>query len=70
MIQMKLTWMKPFSKIFLVFFLTGIITFPSAMNGNNDTGLIPENEISTLDAKRIEAGKAASSSRKNSPFDG
>ena len=64
MIQMKLTWMKPFSKIFLVFFLTGIITFPSAMNGNNDTGLIPENEISTLDAKRIEAGKAASSSRK------
>ena len=49
---------------FLVFFLTGIITFPFAMNGNNDTVLIPENEISTLDTKRIEAGKAASSSKK------
>ena len=64
MIQWKLKLMKLFSNIFLIFILTGIITSPVPMNGNSKTGLIPENEINTLEAKRIEAGKATSSSRK------
>jgi hypothetical protein len=64
MIQLKLKLMKSFSNIFLIFILTGIITSPVPMNGNSKTALIPENDINKLEAKRIEAGKATSSSRK------
>ena len=56
--------MNPFRICLLLLTLAGVFTLASTANGQNDVAPIPEDEISALGAKRVEAGKAASASRK------
>ena len=56
--------MNPFRICLLLLTLAGVFTLASTANGQNDVTPIPEDEISALGAKRVEAGKAASASRK------